>query len=262
MGTVTDDCYSLDRIKFFLALLLQIPSIILCLFVVAFFIINRTVLRNLQHKALLFLIIINFIQLTFDLPLVIHFFRLGVVSPATSTYCKWWVYLGSTLDAANEFLMTTISVQRHTLVFQPNILHIRVKRYLLYYLPLLLSVLYPIVFYMGAVVFYPCDTTQWNFKLNICGDTTCFLSHNQILATFDWIVNTAFPIAIIILANIVLVIKVIKQQYRRQRVITWSKQRRMTLQLLSMSSLYLVTWLPNGAALTPLQKLTKVSISI
>jgi hypothetical protein len=98
---------------------------------------------------------------------------------------------------------------------------------------------------MGAVLFYPCDDTQWDFTTNVCGDNACYLSGNDVLATFDWLVNASLPILVIILANIALVIRVIKQKHRRQQAITWSKRRRMTLQLLSISSLYLVIWLPS-----------------
>jgi hypothetical protein len=98
---------------------------------------------------------------------------------------------------------------------------------------------------MGTVIFYPCDGAEWNFTLSICGNTICYLSSNLSLALYDWIVDTGLAIVVIILANIVLVIRVIRQKSRRQRVVTWSKQRRMTLQLLSISSLYLVTWVPS-----------------
>jgi hypothetical protein len=174
-----------------------------------------------------------------------HFLRLGHISPATGTICKWWMYVQSTLDAANAFLVTIMSIQRHILIFQPNILRIRFKCYIFHYLPLLFGVVYPVVFYMGTVVFYSCDDAQWNFTLSMCGDTICYLSNDKILSTFDWIVNTGLPIVIIILANASLVVRVIRQKYRRQRIISWSKQKHMTWQLLSISSLYLIRWLPS-----------------
>jgi len=98
---------------------------------------------------------------------------------------------------------------------------------------------------MGAVLFYPCDDREWDFTVNVCGNNACYLSGNDVLATFDWLVNASLPIIVIILANIALVIRVIQQKHRRQQAITWSKRRRMTLQLLSISSLYLVIWLPS-----------------
>ncbi len=245
MDTLTNTWYLPHHVKFFLILILLIPSTILCVLIFAFFIIHRTTLRKLQNKALLVLLIVNFIQLTCNLPICIHFFRLDRVSPATVTYCKWWLFLESTLDAINEFLVAIISIQRHILIFQPNILNLRSKRYILYYQPLLLCIIYPIVFYMITVVFYPCDNTRWDFTSNMCGQNACYYSNNQILAEFDWIGNTAVPTIVILLANVALVIRVIKQKRRRRQTIPWSKQRRMTLQLLGMSSLYLITWIPS-----------------
>ena len=221
MEAPTSNRYLIHRTKFFLVLSLQIPAIILFLFIFAFFITNPGHLRKLQNKALLVLFIVNFIQLTINIPVVVNFLRLNRVSPATGTYCKFWIYVESTLDAVNEFLVTIMSIQRHILIFQPNILHIRYKRYLLYYLPLLFGVIYPAVFYIGTVIFYPCDDAQWNFTLNACGDTVCYLSDNTALATYDWVANTGLPIIVIILANIVLVIRVIRQRHRRQRAISW-----------------------------------------
>ncbi|CAF1394970.1 unnamed protein product [Adineta steineri] len=176
--------------------------------------------------------------------MVIHFLQLNGISPATGTYCKTWMYVEFTLEAVTNYLVAVMSIQRHTLVFRPNLFIIRFKRYLLYYLPLLCCIIYPVTFYMGAVVFYPCDPAQWNFTLNMCGDTICFLSGSEVLATYDWIVNSGLPIILIMLANLVLIIRVVKQKSRRQKTVSWSKQRRMTLQLVSISSLYLLTWLP------------------
>jgi len=245
MEIVTNEWYLLQHVKFYIILILQILSISLCLLIFTFFILHPTVLRKLQHKATLVLLILNFTQLTLNLPLALHFYLLGRVSPATSAYCKWWIFIESTLDAVNEFLAATISLQRHILVFKPNMLNVRLTRYLLYYLPLLFSVIYPTTFYMATVLFYPCDDTQWDFTAITCGTTACYLSGNNNLATYDWIVDTALPSIVILLSDIVLVIRVTKQRYRRRQAITWSKQRRMTLQLLSISSIYLVTWLPN-----------------
>jgi hypothetical protein len=242
---LASDEYLIHRVKFYLVLSLQIPAIVLFLCIFAFFITNRIHLRKLQNQALIVLFIVNFIQLTLNIPLLLHFLRLNRISPAKSTYCKFWMFVEYTLDAINEFLVAIMCIQRHTLVFRPNLFHIRSKLYLFYYLPLLLGFIYPVGFYMGSVIFYPCDNTQWNFTLNMCGDTICYLSSDLRLALYDWTVNSGLPIVVIILANIVLVIRVIRQKSRRQRVVTWSKQRRMTLQLLGISSLYLTTWLPS-----------------
>ncbi|CAF1394951.1 unnamed protein product [Adineta steineri] len=245
MEELANEGHLIHSIKFFIVLILEISAITLFLLIFTFFITNRQYLKKLQNQALLILFMVNFTQLSLDIPMLLDFLRLNRVNPATGTYCKTWMYIESTLDAANEFLVAIISVQRHTLIFQPNLLHIRFKRYLFYYVPLLFCIIYPVIFYMGTIILYSCDEAQWNFTLNACGDTICYLSDNEILAGYDWIMNTGLPIFVIILGNVILVIRVIRQKHRRQRTVSWSKQRHMTLQLISIASLYLLTWLPN-----------------
>jgi hypothetical protein len=191
------------------------------------------------------LLMVNFIQVTFDLPMVIHFYRLGRVSPATAGYCTWWTFLEYTLNGSGEMLMATISIQRHILIFQPHTLNSRLRRFLLHHLPLLFCIIYPIVLYLILVVFYPCDGIQWDFQLNVCGLANCYLVYSKVLGTFDWAVDNGLPIVIIIIANAALVIRVVRQKRRRHQLVSWRNQRRMTLQLLSVSCLYFIAWFPN-----------------
>lgn len=62
---------------------------------------------------------------------------------------------------------------------------------------------------------------------------------------FDWTINNGLPTLVIIVSNISLMIRVVKQKRRVQQRINWRKQRRMTLQLLSISILFLFAWLPS-----------------
>jgi hypothetical protein len=81
--------------------------------------------------------------------------------------------------------------------------------------------------------------------LNVCGLKICYSVYNKALGTFDWTVDNGLPVVIIILANVALIVRVIKQKRRRQQLVSWRKQRRMTLQLLGISCLYLFIWFPN-----------------
>jgi hypothetical protein len=243
--TFEDDKFVLHHVKFLILLCLQIPSILLSVLIFAFFFTHRTVLRNLQNQALLVLLVVNFVQVTCDLPMPIQFYRLGYISPATAAYCTWWTFFEFSLNVASEYLMGAISIQRHMLVFQSRLLQVRWKRFLFYHFPLLFCVLYPIIFYLIVIVFYPCDGTQWDFTSNGCGFADCYLVYNKVLSMFDWLVNNGLPTVVILLANLVLVVRVVYQKRRQNRTISWRKQRRMTLQLLSISCLYLIAWLPS-----------------
>ncbi|CAF0851763.1 unnamed protein product [Adineta ricciae] len=245
MEPTTEDIRPIHRIKFIIIVCLQVLAGILSFFVFIFFLTNPNHLRKLQNQALLVLLLINFVQLSVNMPMVTHFLHSGYISPATGTYCKFWMYVESTLDASNAFTVAVMSIQRHTLIFHPSTFRLRTKRCAYYYFPLLLGIVYPMIFYLVTIIFYPCDDTQWDFTLNMCGDTICYLSNDLILATFDWIVNTGLPIIVIILANVTLIIRVIQQKLRRRQTVSWVKQRRMTLQLLSIACLNLLAWLPS-----------------
>jgi hypothetical protein len=242
---LNNDKVVLNRVKFSILLILQIPSIVLYIFIFEYFVRHRSFLRTPQNQALLILLIVNFLQASCDLPMVIHFYYLGRVSPETAAYCTWWTFFEYTLSVSSEYLMATISIQRHILIFNGHILRIRKKRFLLHHLPLLLCVAYPTLLYLALVVIYPCDDTHWDFSSNLCALANCYLVDNRILATFDWALDNGMPVVIILLANVALVARVVWQKRRRQQSISWQKQRRMTLQLLSISCLYMIAWLPN-----------------
>jgi len=245
METFTDEKYVLHRVIFGILLTLQIPSILLSLLILIFFFTHRALLHVRQNQALILLLVINFIQVTFDLPMVINFNRLGRISPATPAYCTWWTFLEYTLNVASEMLMATISIQRHIFVFQANLFNVRLYRYLFHHIPLLFCIIYPTILYLIIVVFYPCDGTQWDYSSNACGLANCYLLYNKVLTTYDWVVDTGLPTVVLIVSDVALVVRTIRQKIRRQRIISWRKQRRMTLQLLSISSLYFIAWFPN-----------------
>jgi hypothetical protein len=245
MNTFDDDRYILHHVKFIIFLLLQIPSILISIFIFIFFWTHKNLLRIRQNQGLVLLFVVNFIQISFDLPMIIHFNHLGRISPATPDYCTWWTFLEYTLNAAGEMLMATISIQRHIFIFRIHIFNIRSYRYLLHHVPLMFCIIYPIILYLILVVLYPCDGTQWDYTSNVCGLANCYLVYSRVLGTFDWAVNNGSPVIIIAIANVALTVRIIRQKRRRQGYVTWRQQRRMTLQLLTISCLYLIAWIPN-----------------
>jgi hypothetical protein len=140
--------------------------------------------------------------------------------------------------------MATVSVQRHMLIFNGHVLRIRWMRIVLHDLPLLFCLTYTMIFYFFAIILYPCDGSQWDYTNNLCGFADCYLLFNQVLGTYDWSVNNGLPMVFNALANILLIVRVVKQKRRQQRPISWIQQRRMTVQLFCISSLYLIAWSP------------------
>ena len=245
MKTSDDEYPSLYRVKFILLLFLQIPSIIVSLVIFFFYKKRPYLLKNIRHQSLLILLAVNFLQLTVDMPMPIHFYHLGYISPATSSYCTWWTFFEYNVEVISALLMCVISIQRHFLIFNHHLFGIPWKRVLLHHLPILVCVIYPITLYLVLIVFAKCDGTQWDYSSSVCGYANCHLVYSEALATFDWTAQNGLPTMIILFANIILLIRVIRQKLRFQRGIHWRKQRRMTLQLLSISILFLISWLPS-----------------
>ena len=259
-GLSNDGTNILHRVKFFILLILEIPSLALYLLIFTYIFTHRALLKTLQNQALLILLLVNFIEASGDIPMIIHFYYLNRVSPATAAYCTWWTLFDYILNASSEILMATMSIQRHLLIFNGAMLRIRKKCILFYYLPLLFGVVYPILAYIGFILIYQCDGTQWDFESNLCGLANCYFVYSRVLGTLDWAVDNALPAIATFVSDVLLIIRVIWQKRSRQQPMPWRKQRKMTLQLLSISSLYLFTWLPN-AIFAIIEQLTDSSLA-
>ncbi len=95
---------------------------------------------------------------------------------------------------------------------------------------------------MVVVVISPNCTTIWNFNFLNCG-YPCYFTTNS-LGQFDFIFNIAFPILMIIVANLTLIIRIIYRKISHHQGINWKRHRKMVIQLWIISSLYMAFWLP------------------
>ena len=236
--------FRLHRTKLGILLLFHIIAIVLSLNIFVYFIKHRTSVKNLQNHGILILLTVNFIQLVFDMPNALAFYSRGYIYPTTSSYCTWWSFFAYTIFAISGYLLATISIQRHFFIFNRHILRTGWKRIFLHYLPFVLCIVYPIVFYLFSIVFYPCDGTQWDFTNNLCGFAPCYLLFNQVLGTFDISMNNYMPVVIDFISNIIIILRVVQQKHHSQRSTAWRQQRHMIIQLLSLSIIYLIAWTP------------------
>ncbi len=89
---------------------------------------------------------------------------------------------------------------------------------------------------------------------------------DPLLGGLDSVVNNILPILIISIANFIVVFRVIYQKRRLNQANIWRKQRKMTIQLLCSSLLYLVPSLPLNsfffAYLCGLPKTTGIQVQL
>ncbi|CAF3554959.1 unnamed protein product [Rotaria socialis] len=239
--------YSLAySVKFAILIAFEIPSILVSILIFVYFGWNRNTPIKDHHHSILVLLVVNFVQVTTDLPMPMDFYRLGgIVQPATSAYCTWWAWYEFSLNIINGYLMEWISIERHLLIFHSGFLRNlgAKKQRLLRIVPLVLCMIWSPIYYCIVVIFSPmCENTRY-FNSLLCG-MPCYLRTSW--GTFDLFFNGIFQVLIISIFNLALLVRVINQSLmvvgRVQN--NWRKQRKLALQLGMISFVYLVVWIP------------------
>ena len=245
-STFVDGTSSSQPIQFSLLLIIEIPAIPCTILILFYFILhwNMMVTKALRNHPILLLTITSFLYIILDLPYTINSYRLGYDSPRTPPFCRWWYWIDYTLIISSLFLAMIASLQRHILIFNAHWLHRSPVRLIFHYIPLLICILYPPIFYLIVIYFYPCENSVDEYD-QYCA-YPCY-SSNLILFNIDWIINTMVPLNVLIFANVALVCRVIRslKKFHRKQSLVWKRQRKLTLELLTISSIYAIGWGPS-----------------
>ena len=112
---------------------------------------------------------------------------------------------------------------------------------LVHYIPTFLTVAWGTGYSVGTVLGSTCEE-HFDYNNQICGGP-CF-QLEPTLGPIDVVVSIFIPIPIIIVFHTILIIRVIQQKRRMQQKNVWGKNIGMLAQLLSISILHIVVWLP------------------
>ena len=212
-------------------------SILCYVFVFYHFSTSPTIRRRLNNHVIFLLLAIYFIQTIFDTPLHLDFFRRGIYWPPSLNYCFLLLMLDYVTYEIALQLMLWASIERHLLIFNPNMFNTPRRRLFGHFLPLGYSFIYPTMYYIYFIILYPCER-YYDFQTSSCM-VTCFLWTNNTMAYFELIFNGFLPCCLIALFSIALLIRVCWQKQQMGRQMTWRKNRKMTVQLLGISTTFL-----------------------
>ncbi|CAF1669759.1 unnamed protein product [Rotaria magnacalcarata] len=175
-----------------------------------------------------------------DIPFYLNYTRTGNIWPQTPASCLFWWFAATDISNMINILMAWASIERHILVF-----HDRYNCSLWFY-------------YIVMLLIYSRDN-MYAFTDDWCLFPCYYYDEN--LAMYDTVVNSIIATPIITIFSIGLIIRVIKRKQNHHRSIEWRNYRRMILQLVSISAVFLlfnlpmtgtvlaqVCGLPNGAA--------------
>lgn len=174
-------------------------------------------------------------------PPFLYSYYVGTSMFKSPTFCTLWAYSDYTLYYLQVILVAWASIERHILIFHDDWLATSKKRFFIHYLPLAVIVFYCIIIYIPAFIFPGCDLV-FDYANAPCYNYCYFTNPTALL--YDTIVNGNLPTLIIFVFNIALIIRVLVHKYRMKQPIQWRKHRKMTIQMLSLSSLYLFCTLP------------------
>lgn len=232
-----------DYIRYIIMQTCYIPSIACSIFTLIHLLMNRN-LRSLIHNHIpLVLLIISILDSLLNHPFTLNYLRVGLVMPSTNTICLLWNFINNMFTISIYWAMAWCSLERHLLIFYSVLFTTRRGRILFHYIPLVLTAfIYPLVFNIVVVLLYPCHN-QFNMLSLFCG-YTCALKVPSI-ALYARIVHNFLPIFIVAVFTIGLIIRVIKQKRQaRQNRFSWTRYRRMIIQLLALVALFLILTLP------------------
>ena len=115
-----------------------------------------------------------------------------------------------------------------------------------HYIPIAVCMLYPSLLYFILIFLYPCEPV-YDFTQLLCVIPCYFFSSG--IANFDTFFNNWAPIfAIPVLSGTLFARFLVKKRQMRNEAFRWKRDRKMVIQLLTITSLYLFMWSPVQAA--------------
>ena len=243
------------RIQFWTILSFEIPSLICAIYVLCNLLRRKHLRQALHNHVIIILLFLTLVVEIIDNPLYLdayHHQGQNSFSSSSSVCLLWWLVDYGVYGAINV-LFTWTSLERHILIFSHRrFLNTRKKRCLFHYAPLTLILIYLTGFYIGIIIFPPCENS-FDFHLEACGMSPCYESVHW-LNIWDYMINGVVCAWLEFFSSILLLARLIYRRYRAKQSIYWKKHRLMTIQVLSISVLSLSITLPQ-AIITNIQRI-------
>ena len=210
----------------------EIPAIVISIWIFVCLIHRRNIRSDSKNHVWIIILLLNFVQLLVLIPMPTSFYYLGRIWPATDLYCVWWTWFEYSSNAASLILMAWASLQRYFFIFHSRfLLGACWKKWIYHFIPIILCLLWPSLWYMAVVVISPNCTNTWNFNQVIC-DVPCFTTiDGGLFGVLHLLLNVLIPLCIIISANLTLITRVISEKRSRNQIVEWRRHRKMTFQL-------------------------------
>ena len=231
-----------NRIKFIILLVLQLLALPAYLYVFYRFRQKHQLREALHHHVILLLLIVSFLFLVVALPLTQAYMFTSRAYPGTFIFCSLWNWIHYSLNMVNLFLMAFASIERNWLIFHPSLIRGTVRRICLHYGPLLFCLVYPPLFYFGAIFLHKCEPF-FDYTQLLC-IWPCYFNSLRWSVADIYVNNLTTTCLIPIFCSIIYIRVFIQKRAMKQKAFQWRRDKKMIFQLWAVSSLYLAMWMP------------------
>ncbi|CAF3816814.1 unnamed protein product [Adineta steineri] len=170
----------------------------------------------------------QYINVTSEMPLTLIVLHTGFVAVQSSSFCLFWVVYNYSLSVIGLMYMAYGCVERYFLIFCRASFN---KHLILFhYIPLLF------------LLIYPCQT-YFDYTQIVCAGA-CY-QYEFSLGLFDCFSNVCTPVALSVIATSLLIVRVLIQKRRVNQREIWRRNRKMVVQLASISIMYMIIWIPS-----------------
>ncbi|CAF1141075.1 unnamed protein product [Adineta ricciae] len=239
--------YDIDipvSVRFWNYLILDVLSITCALVILYHLLSDRTLRQAPRNHFIIVLLCVGLIYQSTTVPFMLHFYRVGYSWKITPAFANFWTFIDNSSFTSVLIGFAWATIERHILIFHHSWMTTKRQRFFVHYLPFMLVLTYCYTYWFFIVFFAPCVSLFILSPMNgVPGTCTLTL---KFWGTYDSIFNQLLPTFTIILASVALLIRVLWQKSRLNRSIHWGQQRKMTIQLLSISLLYFVFNLPRS----------------
>ena len=233
---------STRQIKFFAFVILEPPALICNILLVYYLLFDRTLRQNLYYHSIAALLTACLLTNLIVVPRIINYLYSGHTLPETNINCLIWQWCDYLLFGIVNILIFCVSMERFLLILYSYLYGTARRRFIFHYLPIIILIIYITIFYTAAILMNSCEL-NFNFGQPLCG-FPCYTMTTSI-SLYDTIVHSWLPLFGSTFVDVYLVIQVVhrRQTIQRQRA-QWRKYRKMLIQLIVISSLYLTLQIP------------------
>ena len=225
-------------IRFWTYLFFNISSMLCTILVLYHLLFDRNLRRALHNHILIVLLIIGLIYECTDIPWILHYNRTGIPMIASPIFYIIWVFIDYSIYSLQIALFAWATIERHILIFHDGWVSTRRRRLLFHYGPIIGIIIYYLIYY--SIIHFASFCTNSFDDFLAGGIFIPCLFDRTFLGTWDLIVHQVVPTLIIVIFSLGLIVRVIGQKRRLHQPITWRRHRKMTIQLMCISSVYVL----------------------